>query len=492
MNSRKLRESFKNPKFRHGGYAALATAILVALLIVVNVLVEKIPATLDLTREKLFSLSDQSLSVLESLTEPVTIYGLFQAGKEPAFIDQILRQYASASRRIDVQYVDPFRNPGILSKYQDGAPSVGASPPGENSIIVEMGERFRVISQFDLFSYSPPAEDNPFAARQAQALRAEQKLTGAILYLSGEDTPVVYILRGHAEEEVPYELLQQLEEENYTIFDLNLLETEKVPEDADLLLVVSPGEDLADQEENSLREFLLERGGRGMFMLDRLSARDELPNFQALLRSYGLELRRGLIVEADPGFHLPQLPTGLIPDIQVHSITADLITNELAVLFPRSQGIAELPAKRRTVVIQPLLVSSDRAWGKTDLNDPSMEPSARDLKGPFILAAAATDQGEGVIPESRIVVTASSFFLYPERAIGIPLKGPGNADLFYNSLSWLYGREETISIRAKSLLSHPLRMNQIQFFLFSAISVILIPLAVFLCGLVIWLRRRHL
>ena len=134
MNSGKLRESFKNPKFRHGGYAALVTAILIALLIVINVLVEKIPATLDLTREKLFSLSDQSLRILENLAEPVTIYGLFQAGKEPAFIDQILRQYAAASRRVNVQYVDPFRNPGILSRFQNGVSAVGAASPGENSI----------------------------------------------------------------------------------------------------------------------------------------------------------------------------------------------------------------------------------------------------------------------------------------------------------------------------------------------------------------------
>jgi ABC-type uncharacterized transport system involved in gliding motility auxiliary subunit len=144
------------------------------------------------------------------------------------------------------------------------------------------------------------------------------------------------------------------------------------------------------------------------------------------------------------------------------------------------------------VSVEPLLVTSRKAWGKVDLEDPSLEPSATDLRGPFNVAVAVTDRGESEAPESRIVVTASSFFLYPEQAIGIPLRGPGNADLFYNAVSWLHGREETISIRAKSLLEFPLRMNQLQFYLFSAVSVILIPLAAFLTGLVIWLRRRHL
>ncbi len=487
MKSRKLLESVKDPKFRHGGYAALVTAMAIALVIVVNVLVDRIPAVVDLTREKLFSLSEQSIRILENLDRPVTIYGLFEAGKEPVFIDEILRQYAAASRRIELKYIDPIRNPGILSRYR-----VSESTPGENSIIVEMGEKFRVLSQFDLFNYSAPSEENPFAARQAQSLRAEQKLTGAILYLSGEDTPVAYVLRGHREEEVPYELLQQLEEENYSFIDLDLLSAKEVPEDADLLLVVSPGEDLTDQEQGSIREFLLDRGGRAFFMIDLLSSGVKLSNFEGIFRSYGIELERVLVFEEDPGFHLPQLSIGLIPDIEVHSITADLITDELAVLFPRSQAIAELPTKRRTVTVEPLLVTSPKAWGKVDLDDRSLEPSEEDLRGPFNVAVAVTDSGEGEAPESRIVVTASSFFLYPERGIGIPLKGPGNADLFYNSVSWLHGREETISIRAKSLLEFPLRMNQLQFFLFAGISVILIPLIVLVSGLVIWLRRRHL
>lgn len=487
MKSLKLFGSFSDPKFRHGGYAALVTAIAIALVIVVNILVDRIPATVDLTHQKLFSLSEQSVKILENLDQPVTIYGLFEAGKEPEFIDEILQKYANASRRIQVKYIDPIRNPGFLSRYQNSE-----SPLGEDSIVVEMGEKFRVISQFDLFNYSAPSEENPFAARQAQSFKAEQKLTGAILYLSGETTPVVYTLQGHLEEEVPYELQQQLEVENYTFIDLNLLSSGTVPEDADLLLVISPGQDLSDQEEKSIREFLLERGGKAFFMMDFLSAEAELSNFGSILRSYGVELQRVLVFEEDPGFHLPQFPIGLIPDIEVHSITADLITNELAVLFPRSQSIRELQTKRRTVVVQPMLVTSAKAWGKVDLNDPSREPSPQDHQGPFTVAVAVNDKGEGDAPESRIVVTASSFFLYPERGIGIPLKGPGNADLFYNSVGWLYGREETISIRAKNLLEFPLRMNQLQFFLFAGISVILIPLIVFVSGLVVWLRRRHL
>jgi len=485
MKNRNLRASFNNPKFRHGGYAALITALLLSVLVVVNILVGRIPATIDLTRQKLFSLSEQTGKILKQLERPLTIYGLFEAGKEPEYVDEILKRYAAASPQVRLVYVDPFRNPGFLNRYRGGQ-----SPPGENSIIVEMEDKFRVISQFDLFHYSAPSEENPLSVRPAQSMRAEQTLTGAILYVSGGETPVVYQLRGHQEEEVPYELLQQLATENYTFHDLDIVATGGIPEDADLLLVISPRNDLSDQEESSLREYLLERGGNALFLMDLLPPEQSTPRFDGILRSYGVQLRRVLVIERDPGFHLPQLQIGLIPDIQIHSITTDLITGELAVLFPRSQAITELEAKRRSVVVQPLLQSSAQAWGKTDLQDSSMEPAAGDPAGPFIVAVAVSDETPS--SGSRIVVAASSFFLYPERAIGIPLKGPGNADLFSNAVNWLYGREETISIRAKSLLEFPLRMNQLQFFVFAGISVFLLPLSVLIVGLVIWLRRRHL
>ena len=109
-----------------------------------------------------------------------------------------------------------------------------------------------------------------------------------------------------------------------------------------------------------------------------------------------------------------------------------------------------------------------------------------------MLAVAVTDKGEGDDPTpSRAVVIASSFFLYPERA-GFPLEGAGNADFLPGCLNWLRGQEQLISIRPKSLMTRPLRLNQLLFYIFGGIVVILIPFGILAAGLVIWARRRHL
>ena len=475
-----------NKKFRFGGYAALATFIVIALVIVLNLLVDRIPATLDLTGEKLFTLAPQTEKILESLQEDINIYGLFEAGKEPDFVDEILKKYARASRKIRLKYVDPYRNPGLLERYK-----TGDKEPGAGSLILAADKRFEVLNQAELFTYSKPPGNDPFGMHTAQSMKAEERLTGAILLLTGQKRPTVYVLQGHLEESLPFELKQRLEDDNYKVKSLNLLTEGSVPADADVLLVLSPGTDLAAQETREIRDFLINRRKHAFFTLDIVAKDLVRTNLDSLLRGFGVTIQRVLIFEGDPQYHIPQLPIGLVPEIKLHSITADLIVADLAVLFPQAQAITQPEVMRRSVDVEPLLLTSDKAWGKLDLENLTFEPLPEDTAGPFTLAAAITDAGQTNQDEVRIVVTGSSFFLYPEKAVGVPLQGPGNLDFMLNAISWLYGKEALISIRPKSLTRLPLRLTQQQFFLFSGISVILIPLLIFGAALGLWLRRRH-
>jgi hypothetical protein len=487
MNLGKIYQSFRNPKFKYGGYAALVSLVVIALVVALNILVGQIPAKADLTESKLFTLSEQTTKLLDGLQQDVTVYTLFETGKEMDFVQQILEKYRLRSRRIQVRNIDPYRNPGLLAKYKEEN-----REPGANSLIVESGKRFQVIGQYDFFNYSDPQGGDPFGQRYAQSVKIEQKLTGALLAVTSAKQPTVYVLQGHDERAFPFELREQLRAENYVIEDLNLLTSPKVPDDGDIVMVIGPRRDLLEAEEQKLREFLVDRRRHGLFLMDLNADVPSLARFEGILRSYGVELEPVLVIERDPSFHVPQVPIGLVPEMSYHAITSSLRTSDLPVLFPRSQAVVESDTKRRTIEIEDVLTTSERAWGKVDLRSESLEQTLADKRGPFKLAVAVTDKGEREVGESRLVVAGSSFVLYPERAFGLPLTGPGNKDFVLNSLSWLEGQTELISIRPKSLIRLPLRMNQVQFFLFAGISVILIPVLVLGTGLVIWLRRRHL
>jgi ABC-2 type transport system permease protein len=87
----KILNSFKDKKFKYGGYATLLTAFVLAILIIVNLVVGQIPFKIDLTENRLFSLSDQTDTILKNLDQEIQIIGLYKTGSEDKVFDEILQ-----------------------------------------------------------------------------------------------------------------------------------------------------------------------------------------------------------------------------------------------------------------------------------------------------------------------------------------------------------------------------------------------------------------
>jgi len=475
----KIRESFKNKKFKYGGYATLMTAVVIAIVIVINLVVDQIPWKVDLTQNQMYSLSDQTYKVLDNLKQDVKIIGLYETGKEDQTIMEIIDRYQRRSKRVTFSIIDPERYPQLVMKYEKDGSALRTG-----SLIVESGDRFKVIDRLDLINYSY----NQYSGQwHAQSLAAEQRLTGAILYVTAEELPVIYRLVGHGEDSLPYDVLRQLDLENYTVEDLNLVTQEAVPEDAHALVVLSPKRDITQDEEQKIREYL-ENDGRAILFIQNLH--EEMPNFESLLRSYGVALQRAVVIEGDTRMHSPGNPLYLIPNMESHTILSPIKSGQMYMFAPRSQCIQVLDIKRRSIEVEPLLVTSDKAWAKTNLEATTIEKEEGDLEGPFNIAVAITDKiyENNELKETRLVVIANTNVLNSQ----IISQVPGNANFLLNSLNWLRDREENISIRPKSLTVPRLRISAYQQLIFSGIVVILIPLIVLASGLTVWLRRRHL
>jgi hypothetical protein len=274
----------------------------------------------------------------------------------------------------------------------------------------------------------------------------------------------------------------------YDVRDLPLATLGAVPADADIVVDVSPQTDYSPPEALTLVDFMRKRGGK-IFLMTDIGVSPQ-PNVGKLLESFGLALKPWLVVERASDHMLPNQPYVLIPTVGQHAITAPNARADMPILFPVSQVLEKLPAVRRTVTIEPLLETSDRAYAKVNIQDSTGEKGPADVDGPFMLAGAVTDSGEvGEMP-SRMVVMASSHFIFPPASMG---RLEENENLFMNCLGWLQNRPELISIPPRAIAGdrYALNLSAFQFLLFGGIAVILIPVAVFLAGLVTWLRRRH-
>lgn len=468
----------KDKKLRYGGYATLVTAIVIGVVLAVNVLVDQIPAKIDMTQRGFYSLSDQSRKILQGLNADVKIYEFAQTGRENKMLQELVVKYTNRSRKVTFKAVDPVRNPGFAKKFEKEGTAVG-----ENSLVVESGGRFKVLTQFDLYNVSYDAQTQ---TQEVQSQQFEAQITSAILYVTTDDLPVVGTLTLHDEQDLPYELRKQLELENYTVESVNLATSGGVPDTVDLLVVNGPQRDLTAEEITRLRAFL-EEGGRMIVQFGLVQK--ELKGWNELLGSYGLAVRNKLVVEQDAQRHYAQMPVYLIPDLEVHDILSPLRSADMMMLLPFCVFVEELELKKRTTTIETLLATSDRAFAKTNLQSDKTGFEAGDASGPFKLAVAASDRLDDQGTRfARIVVVGNASYLDSE----LLSLYPGNGNFFLNSLSWMVDRQDTLSIRSKPLVTMRLFMNQFVSLLLSGIVVILIPVVAFGLGLTVWLRRRHL
>ena len=468
---RRLRES---KQVRYGGYALLTSLGMVAVLVLVNLVVDQFQLEADLTQNRLFTLSDQTFQVLDNLASDVTVYQIATTGRENPLIDSVLERYAKRNSHFKLATLDPERNPGLAAKYEEE----GQVRPG--GLIVDGGDRFRMISQFDIFNVN-------MQTRQATSLSLEQELTAALLYVSTGDLPTVYLLEGHGEQSMfqlgmpGLNVRDLLENDNYEVDTLDLVSRDTIPEDADVLLVVAPEQDLTAAETQRLDSWM-RAGGRVVFVL-QAARRAELPNLDELLAGFGVRLTNGIIVE-ESGRHTPDSQVFLVPETTSHEIVAPMRTDRLFIVMPAAGPIEELDTKRRTLTVDPFLNTSEGSFLRTDFDIQSVEQQEGEPNGPFAVGVAITDNDLDGYVKSRVVVFSSALFLrQPYQA---------NYDMLLNSLSWARSREESISIRAKSLRTFPLRMTRLAQLIISGVAVLLVPLGVLGAGLAVWLRRRHL
>jgi ABC-type uncharacterized transport system involved in gliding motility auxiliary subunit len=67
----------------------------------------------------------------------------------------------------------------------------------------------------------------------------------------------------------------------------------------------------------------------------------------------------------------------------------------------------------------------------------------------------------------------------------------GNRDLFVNAVNWLAGEVESISLRPNVSRASSFQMSQEQFRFLQYVSLLVVPEAIALVGVLVWWTRRH-
>lgn len=477
MKNIDIKSFFNEKKLKKGGLTTITIALSLAVLIALNLGIGKFNSSKDLTKNKIFTLSDQTYKVLDNLKQDVTIYGFYQSGQENYTVKTILDQYATHSKHIKIVYKDPSKYPQLAQKFSKDNNKVDIG-----SVVVENGSKFKVL---DPNSFINADYSNPYTPT-TQSLAVEQSITSGILYVTSDKSTTIYTLQGQGESEISPQVANQLSLENYTVAPINLSLKDATLKEDSILFVSSPKRDLSQPEADTIKSYL-SKGGKAIFLIDLTE--NDLPNFQSVLNYYGLSLQRAITVEGNSAY-VSQNPISLLPDQKNHDILNSLIDNNLRVLIPGAQSIGISQNKRSSLTIEPLLTTSKDSWGKTNLKTDTLEKQTGDLNGPFNIAVAVTDKSnDPKVSDTKIVVVSNSTFTSSQV---ISLSNNANLDFFMNSVSWAQGKKDSISVRPKSLDNYTLQVSGLSRLTASAFVVIVIPAVVLITGVVVWIKRRKL
>ena len=482
-------------KFRIGGYALLITLLFIGIVVLVNIGVKAVEDNwalrLDLSYNSLTRVSDQTRTALRELDQDVKFYVLAGAGGEDPRMMEVLDRYRAASGHVSVQVIDPDKNPAVVGKFRDAS---SAQSFGANTVIVTNGDesRYKVYSYYDLVVMSINQNTQQY---YISGYNFEKMFTQAMLYVTAEKTPTVYLLQGHGE--LPLAALgamrMLLEDNNYDVQELGLTD-EITAGRTDLLLILAPDKDLTDDERERIMAYLQD-GGNMMYAGDAASAND-LPNFSSLLSFYGVGLLDGMVVANpnDTAQYYPMQPTYLLPAIAGHAITAPLIEAKMDILvIPRVQAVSLPAMDRNDFTVTPLLASRAGSYliSLTDTARTSLAKQEGDIDGPFPIAVAVQRMDfANTDKESRVVLLGSTVAIID----GQMLNSFYNGEFLLSAVKWAT-KDEAVNLSIVSKTATRARFaisSASEFYTLAVISVGLLPVLVLIAGVVMWKRRRHL
>ena len=135
---------------KFGAYSTGMIAVSIAIVAVINLVLGELPVSwtsVDVTGQKLYSLTDQTKEYVKNMTDDVSIYVIVAEDNRDTTLAQTLQRFDDLSEHISVEYVDPNVNPRFHLQYTDSSISL-------NSLIVVSDKRSKVIDYNDIYETS--------------------------------------------------------------------------------------------------------------------------------------------------------------------------------------------------------------------------------------------------------------------------------------------------------------------------------------------------
>ncbi len=465
----------------------LFIAIVVGLNIVATMLTNRFPVlSADLTSNDVYELTEPSVEFMAQLEKDVNIYVLMEEkqlesqGEYNVQVNKLLHAFDRESTHFNLEYVNLTKNPTFTSKYPD-VNWTGAS----YLMLVCHGDDYIAVANEDVFTYNEEYLSY-YGEYVAEGQNLEQALLTAILNVTTEEKVGVTVLTGHGEVEAT-SLVSLLSNNAYSVETVNLLNGE-FADDSQFVIIYAPTTDIDKDTYDTLVNWLYNEGNYGHTVLyvpnDMVQV--ETPNIDTLLEEWGMAINKSLVYETDTQYMTNSMQPNLIsifnydetefssglrdtsiPVVMMYTMPIELINPNVTSLLSTSTSAVQMP------------LDADENW---DYNDE--EPQK-------LVGAAISTSGNEDNTKSSNVIVFGSYEAFSDSALSAT--NFNNSAYIINMFNTIAQRDDaSITVEGKTIDTAELGITST--FTVTLLAIIfryLIPVAVVVLGVVMWLRRRH-
>ncbi len=514
-------------RLRYGRMATLLTVAVVVLTILLNVVLsvvaDRVPLAIDFSTDKTYSLSEESITLAQSITKPVEIvvfaseetFSNSQSEDAMVFsgghtqVAAILTEFYNAAKqytqysdgKVTFTYVDMNKNPNAVNAYASQYKLDAAL--AANDILFACEGRAKVANMStDLFTidYSTYYSSGSLVLESSNV---EQALAAKIKSVQSEKTQVLTLFTGHQEDNVTQEGLRKIFELNgYDVEEVDLTRSTDINVNTVCGIIAAPTVDYAEKTVDRLRAWLDNEGKEGRNLLVFTDATANCPNLYEFLKvEYGIEVTDNVIVETDPNRMYAYYQDNVYGTIAETDFTKscngkDVLTQTIRQIVPGWEAKNDT----NTQYSVNLITFNDTArlvpFSEFDKmnDDKTYKPAEQVYDGTIVGMTVAVKEGyQNALQQAtltQVAVCGSETLPYASLS---GMNTVYNEDLLLDSMTALTGVENSVNISAKPMTNETVSFSTTsQIFLGLGLFTVVLPLGLMIAGLVIFLKRRHL
>ena len=518
-------KKFNAKKLKHGTMATVFTCVFVALLVLVNVvttmLFDRYPITIDLTTNKIYSVSNDTEDYVKKVNVDVQVtifadentYTNYSSYNKQAV--ELLKNYCKLNHHITYRFVDIDSHPEIVKEYTDTISQFDMIFETKTKVDGKEISRTRKLGMLDLLTFTDEFEEKlsksgysiDTLAQQAggdlsflsyygsyvESSNAEQAFTSALMTVTDPNPVYVTILTGRSELTQLTYFQTLLTANGYNVNTVDIT-SEDIPADTDVVVIPAPKTDYLAEDITKVSDFLNNDGNLGKQLLYIASyGQEDTPNLDEFLSEYGLSVGKGVICESDSGKYYNS-PCVTVASTVSDNFTQDVSTKNPAILSALCRPVNTLFDEQDMVSTDAYLKSSDSAYtANVEISQTTGQVNIGDalVKGQqnyMAVGSKAKFTDDNNTLYSSVIAVGSEGMLSDTY---LQYSQYQNSEYFISVINGLTGKTAGITIAPKTITGNVFDITQQQKTVLKWTFCLGVPVVVLIVGIVIWARRKN-